>query len=437
MKKLLNSIRTHQADVSVLLFLAAGIVGLFSHAMHPMDQGDEMMRLAGNIVEHGTYANPFAILATGPTAANPPLYPLILAGLWKILRVKPLVETAAVVGSILANAITAALLPRVSVEFYRDAVPGVIAAILWLPVMPMMAGWDTSFTLVGLLAFCTVAVAPTAEARDAIRRAALRGAVAGLLFLLNPSSLLVSLPMLGYSLQVARTDCRHAVRYLSVFFAVLCLFIAGWGVRNYQQLGAFVVRTNLGMTLYASNNDCAESSMFGNHMNGCYQTHHPNASLAEAELLRSLGEVRYDRMRIGTTRDWVQANSARFLKLTFVRIREFWFPALEILPESSVFPDSLRNLVKQQNGVTYVIWSITGLSIPGFILMTVRRVPVTIYVLVVLALYPLMYYVVVSDMRYRYPVLWLSLLPAGYFIAALVEGTLERTRQTVAPDLRR
>jgi hypothetical protein len=27
-----------------------------------------------------------------------------------------------------------------------------------------------------------------------------------------------------------------------------------------------------------------------------------------------------------------------------------------------------------------------------------------------------MYYVVMSSPRYRYPILWLSLLPAGYFV---------------------
>jgi hypothetical protein len=34
-------------------------------------------------------------------------------------------------------------------------------------------------------------------------------------------------------------------------------------------------------------------------------------------------------------------------------------------------------------------------------------------------IYPLMYYIVVSDLRYRTPVLWLSLLPAGYFLSML------------------
>lgn len=68
------------------------------------------------------------------------------------------------------------------------------------------------------------------------------------------------------------------------------------------------------------------------------------------------------------------------------------------------------------------MWLITALSLPGLILMAKRREAVTIYILAVSAIYPLMYYVVVSDMRYRYPVLWLSLLPTGYLLREFAEG---------------
>jgi len=56
------------------------------------------------------------------------------------------------------------------------------------------------------------------------------------------------------------------------------------------------------------------------------------------------------------------------------------------------------------------------LSLPGVVLMVRRREAVAVYILTVSVIYPLMYYIVVSDMRYRYPVLWLSLLPAGYLV---------------------
>jgi len=47
--------------------------------------------------------------------------------------------------------------------------------------------------------------------------------------------------------------------------------------------------------------------------------------------------------------------------------------------------------------------------------MTVKRLPLTAFILLVLSVYPLPYYVIVSDVRYRYPILWLSMLGAGFF----------------------
>lgn len=428
--KLLTFIREHQADVSQLLFLAAGLIGVCSQAFSRADPGAEMITLAYNVANHGTFANPFSVLSTGPTAANPPLYPIAVAGLIKVVHSPVLVYYIAVLGCILVNAITAVLLLRISSLFYEDIIPGVIASLLWLPTMQPLPGWDTNYTIAGLLLFCLVASSSTRHGADLGKRAAVAGAIAGLLFLLNPSSLLVSLSWVAFLLWRARADPQRRLRSSLVILAVVCAFVVGWCARNNRQLGAFVVRTNLGMTLYSSNNDCAESSMLRNELSGCYQTHHPNTSVREAELLRAMGEVQYDRKRISDTKDWVHANPAKFLKLTMRRVLEFWFPAVEVVPAGAghsannekVIADYVRNWIKQQNGIAYAIWIVTGLSIPGLIFMVRRREAVTLFVLVVMAIYPLMYYVVVSDTRYRYPVWWLSLLPAGYFIREVVSG---------------
>jgi nitrate reductase NapE component len=63
-----------------------------------------------------------------------------------------------------------------------------------------------------------------------------------------------------------------------------------------------------------------------------------------------------------------------------------------------------------------IIWFATLLSIPGLIVMARQRMQVITFLFAVYALYPVMYYVVVSDVRYRYPILWLTLLPAGLFV---------------------
>jgi len=196
------------------------------------------------------------------------------------------------------------------------------------------------------------------------------------------------------------------------------------------------VRTNLGMTLYASNNDCAQSSMIRDLMNGCYQSHHPNSSRPEAEYLQRVGEVQYDKNRTADAKAWIRAHPAMFVKLTTRRVLEFWFPPAEVIPPEYTFSNNFgladydERWMHQQHGIDYAIWAVTGLSIFGLALMVFRRQTVVVFVLAVLVVYPLMYYLVVSDVRYRYPVLWLSLLPAGYFICELMRGRVFQWKKT-------
>jgi hypothetical protein len=428
LKRLLESIRQHQSEISLGLMIAAGLIGAWSQSYAPARLGDEMWRLADHLARQGTFADPFGSIATGPTAANPPLYPLLLAVLIKILRIPWLVYGAAILMSILANAVVAAQLPRISEVFYGSQIPGIFASVLWLAAMEHIPGWDTNFTVAGLLMFCIF----TSQFADSKKRwtnsATFNGAIAGLLFLFNPSSLLVLLPWLGFLIWRSKEHVRHALRYCVIVAAVMSVFILGWGGRNYVELGSFVVRTNLGMTLYASNNDCAQSSMIRDLMNGCYQTHHPNSSRPEAEYLQRVGEVQYDKNRTADAKAWVRAHPSMFLTLTARRILEFWFPPAEVIPPAYAFSNNFgladynQRWMRQQHGVDYAIWIVTGLSICGMALMVFRRQAVVVFVLAVLVVYPLMYYLVVSDVRYRYPVLWLSLLPAGYFVYELMSG---------------
>lgn len=436
MKRLLEFLRQHQSEVSLALMIAAGLIGAWSQSFAPARLGDEMWRLADHLATHGAYADPFGPIATGPTAANPPLCPILLAVLIKLLRIPWLVYSATILASILANAVVAAQLPRMSEVFYGSQVPGLFASVLWLAAMENIPGWDTNFTVVGLLMFCIF----TSRFADSTKRwtssATCNGVIAGLLFLFNPSSLLVLLPWVGYLLWRSKERMRHALRYCAIVVAVMSVFVLGWGGRNYFELGSFVVRTNLGMTLYASNNDCAQSSMIRDLMNGCYQSHHPNSSIAEAEYLRRVGEVQYDKNRTADTEAWIHAHPAIFLQLASRRFIEFWFPPAEVIPPGYKFSDDFgladydQRWMYQQHGIDYGIWTVTGLSIFGLILMAVRRQAVVVFVLAVLAIYPLMYYLVVSDVRYRYPVLWLSLLPAGYFICEVLVGGVSHLKKS-------
>jgi len=414
----LNSADTSRnANISFLFFALGGAVGLINMASAtiPFGEGFEMVVLAKNLALHGAYINPFRVLDTGATAANPPMYPFLLSLLVRILRVDSFVVLAATLLNILANAVTAALLPRVSWMFYGDVRPGIAASVLWLLSTALMPSWDTGCTAATLLLFCLFS-SKTMGRSSSFLPGLIAGLLAGILFLFNPSTILIFAPWIAYLVFERRVSLRQVTAYCAALVAVLVLMVSSWMFRNYEELGAFVVRTNLGMTLYSSNNDCASSSLIDEERTNCYQSHHPNTSIAEAERLRSLGEIEYDRMRVQDTMAWVRSHRTPFLHLSLARFRDFWLPPREDHPFKSV-----------------TIWIATLLSIPGLLLMIYRRERVTPFALFVLAIYPLMYYVVVSDVRYRIPVLWLSLLPAGYFLAKIGE----RIRESGHGDARR
>jgi hypothetical protein len=294
--------------------------------------------------------------------------------------------------NIVVNALIAAMMPKLSRVFYGSAAPGVFAGLLWIFAMRLMPQWDTTFTVAGLLLFCLV----TSRSQ---KNTLLAGVIAGALSLLNPVTVLICAAWVAFLLLSRRVA---VFRYAATLAAIVVLSNVPWLIRNYGIWHTLVLRTNFGMTLYSSNNDCADASLVKDGRNGCFQKTHPVASESEIGLLQTLGEVEYDHRRTHDAMAWIRTHQDRFRQLTLERTAQFWFPE----PDQSPY-------------TVYAIWAITLLSIPGIILMARRREAATLFLLVVWMVYPLTYYVVVACDRYRYPILWTSLLPAGYFLAQL------------------
>jgi hypothetical protein len=255
--------------------------------------------------------------------------------------------------------------------------------------MRLLPQFDVSYTILLELCFCLL----TARRAHAL----IGGFVAGLLLLLNPATVLITSAWLLWLFVSRRVPWRAAARYSVLAATAASLCAAPWLVRNYRVFGAFAMRTNFGLTLYNSNNDCASPSLYEEAVTGCIQRTFPVDSESEATLIRGLGEVPYDRLRTDNSFRWILAHPRQFAHLTGARMVDFWFPD----PRPDLY-------------TCYAIWAITLLSIPGIVLAVRARQPIAAFVLCVWVIYPLLYYVVVSCDRYRYPILWTSLLPAGY-----------------------
>jgi hypothetical protein len=68
-----------------------------------------------------------------------------------------------------------------------------------------------------------------------------------------------------------RVSWPWAGRYSAIAAAAAALCVAPWLLRNYRVFGAPALRTSLGITLYASNSDCAEPSLYREELSGCIQ----------------------------------------------------------------------------------------------------------------------------------------------------------------------
>lgn len=386
----------------LLCGLIAGVYQFFHLVGTGFGEGFEMAAIAKNLAAHGTYANPFEPAITGPTALVPPAYPLFLAALIRIFGSLVWMVLLANGVNILANASIAALMPHLSDVFFGDWRPGAFAGALWIWAMRLMPQWDASCTIAGLVVFCLVTAKTIGQGKGVGREAAAAGVLAGLLSLLNPATVLVFLPWAAYLLLRRRVGIGYTLRFAGVVFLAIAAGNVPWVARNYRIWHAFTLRNNFGMSLYASNNNCAQSSLLKDVAQGCYQATYPVVGGAEVQLLNRLGEVQYDRNRASAGWSWIRSHPERFRDLTLARVFEFWFPEPVVPPYTA-----------------YGIWAITILSIPGIVLMARQRHPVTLFVLTVWLMYPLMYYIIVSCDRYRYPILWTSMLPAGYCLARI------------------
>ncbi len=385
--------------------------------------GYETINVAKNLVREGSFANPFTVLATGPTAHVAPLYALLLAGLLKLTGGVAVFEWLANRLMIGIHGLAIALLVNVSRRFWGTANPGLYGALsaIFLPIFLVRSGEEAMIAALGLMVFCLCCQSLLRTPGHETGKGIAIGFLAGLIVLLNPSCVI---PVSLWVAFLVRLRTPSAFRFAGAAAAVCVLTCLPWVVRCYRQFGELIpIRDNFGFELYLSNNDCAETTLLRNNENGCYALTHPNVNLAEARLVRSMGEMSYYHYKGDAAETWIKSHPRRFLALTAGRVLHFWYPD----------PD-----VQGERLPVYSIWLVTTISLCGLALLAVHREPMWWFIALVFLLYPLPYYLVPSSVRYFYPIFWLNLLCAGYFIDAALTYFRERGKVLLpaAPPVR-
>ncbi len=291
---------------------------------------------------------------------------------------------------------------RMGLGFYS----GAGASVLWLVAhVPSEVVWEQSCSGVCVTGMAFLMFAALEE-EFSFLRAAVCGALWGGLLLLSPVALL---PLALWVVLLAITRAQKAAN-LAVLLLVAVAVLTPWMVRNYQTFHKFVfARDNLGLELEVSNNPCADFSFEINRITGCYPEHHPNESLAEAEKVAQVGEVRYNQQRMQIAVQWIRSEPAAFARLTMERTAAFWLPSL-LHGKLKVIQD--RELYSPLRDAIVTLSSI--LVPPGLILLWKRNRSTCLVLLTWLLAFPPVYYLTQYNERARIPVEWAILLPACF-----------------------
>lgn len=394
--------------LTALLFIAVAVIYALSpqgrRSYSDLAKGAEVSRVAMSLAEEGSFAHPFYPLPTGPTAHDAPGYVLIYAGIARVFGTGLTGAEALWALNIAFLALQLALLPALSERLGLGAAPGILAAVFGVIVQPyrVLVEWDSLFTGALLVVLCLLTWSYFRAPGD-WRRSLLLGMLWGAAVLTNPESVLL---LFVWAHVAAAGGARHRLgetrRAMLVVVAGVALACLPWFLRNYEVFhSVFFVRDNLGLELYTSNNPCARPTMLENLTSGCHALTHPNANAELAAQVVEKGESGFNREMLRRALSWIAANPGAFAALTAKRALRFWFPFL--------------------GGYRYAVpmAGLTILSFAGLFWMREQKRAATYLFAATMAVYPLVHYLIQFEARYRYPVFWVTLLPAAYAIMKL------------------
>jgi 4-amino-4-deoxy-L-arabinose transferase-like glycosyltransferase len=379
--------------IALLLRLAVITVGHTYRITPRRDHfqfGWEMGRLARSIATGQGFSSP-TDLPTGPSAWAPPLYPYILAGVFKLFGVySPLSAWVILAFNSVFAALTCLTLYQIAERIYGISVARAAAwtwavfpyAIYW----PVRVVWETSLTTF-LLSLALLLTLRMADEPPRPRMWILFGLLWGMIALTNTavvSMLPFCLLWLLYHLP------RRPQQFLGAALCVLtaALVVSPWLVRNYQVFGKFIlIRDNLPLEMYEANNDQSAGLWTRNE--------HPGNNPEAMRKFQELGELGFMAEKRQQVRQFIREHPGRFLWFTAERAVYFWIAP----PQATIVAGYDLMISRHTNFLLAAVLAFAGLW------LTIRNRKRGAFLLACfLLIYPLPYYLVMPFVRYKHPI---------------------------------
>lgn len=361
--------------------------------------GGEIGRVALSLIRTGQFADPYMI-PTGPTAHPAPVTPALLALIYGTMGLNAGAGYVRAFLGIISSSLLCGLLPWVARRLGLGARAGVCAGVA-MALIPRFGSEEflgTGATAQASIAFALLTVAFlgrwTADRLPAAGSLAL-GAACGAAFHLLPPLLVVVAACLGFEAWWRRG--RGGWLPAACVMAAAALVCLPWTLRNHRTLDAWLfIRGNFGLELRIANQPGADADIEVT-LARAGTLRHPSENLAEAQKVKQLGEAEYNRQAKQEALQWIGGHPGEFARLTLLRALHFWCGPLRT-PWQAALTTSLT------------ILALFGLRRAAAKTSPPRRAAL----IIPLATFPLVYYLVSYVAHYPLPLAWLLYLLAGF-----------------------
>jgi 4-amino-4-deoxy-L-arabinose transferase-like glycosyltransferase len=364
--------------------------------------------IAYSIATGRGFASPFRA-DTGPTAWTTPVYPLLLAAIFRIFGTYTLAAYEAAAGLNIAFS----TLTSIPLFFAAKRISGtgaaLTASLFWaiFPnaiLLPYESLFDASLSalLAATILWATFAVAESGRTRDWCGYGLLWGAA-----LMTNAALISLLPfLLGWAAYRS-----HRAGNAALAAALVALCCVPWTVRNYRVFHAFVpLRSVGGLALWLGNNDGARTLTPGRQ--------HPISNQAERQKYVEMGEIAYMREKERAAIDYIAGHPAAEARLIGERFIAIW---------TGGSANPVRDLLTFGNARLYWVvlfnfFAAAG-ALGGIVWLWRRHSPYTFPLAAFPLVFPLVYYLALAPPRYRHPI-----DPALLLLSAIALGRLANYR---------
>jgi 4-amino-4-deoxy-L-arabinose transferase-like glycosyltransferase len=381
---------------SLVLFsflLQVAMIGVFrQYRTRPIEDhfafGWEMGRVARSIALGQGFSNPYGG-NTGPTAWEPPLYPYLMAGVFKLFGIYTYASAWVLlaINSLFASFTTIPIF-LIARRTFGDHVARwsawgwALNPYIWYWSIHWI--WDTTFSplILSLIFLAALELAAGRGLQDWL----IFGALWGVGALANPS-MLAFLPFCGLWIWRQRLKIGlPSIAGIALSSAVFFLLLSPWLLRNYDDFGRFVfLRDDFGLQFRLGNWKGAEGMLMAYLQ--------PNLNKLEFEKFQGMGELAYAAECKRLAFQWISENPGRFFVVSLKRFVYYWNGVPR--PSDSRAPWDFRNSLFLASSV---------LAIWGAIRAVREKVRGAWLFAGLILTYPTTYYFVFPHARYRHPI---------------------------------